>query len=48
VVRQREQAQPLLRTLIARGQDAIEPLWHLVDDEDESVRRLIAMLLNPQ
>lgn len=43
--RQRELARPLMRQLISYGKDAEEPLWRLVTDEDESVRRSIIMLI---
>ncbi len=45
-VRQREFARPLMLKLVAYGKPAEEPLWKLINDEDESVRRSCVMLLN--
>ncbi len=44
--RQREFARPLMLKLVAYGKVAEEPLWKLINDEDESVRRSCVMLLN--
>ena len=45
-VKQREFARPLMLQLVAYGKAAEEPLWTLINDEDESVRRSCVMLLN--
>ena len=41
-MRQREVARPLMIRLLSCGKAAEKPLWQLIDEEDESVRRSCA------
>ncbi len=45
-IRQREAARPFMRKLIQCGKAAEEPLWQLINDADESVRRSSVMVFN--
>ena len=44
--RQRDVAQPLMYKLMACGKAAETPLWELLTDEDESVRRTTIWMMN--
>ena len=44
-IRQREAAKPFMHQIVACGKAAEEPLWQLIDDGDESVRRSCVILL---
>jgi hypothetical protein len=44
-IRQREAAMPFMRQLVECGQAAEEPLWQLMNDADESIRRSCVILL---
>lgn len=44
-IRQREVAKPIMQQLIACGKAAEEPLWQLINDDNDSVRRSCVILL---
>ncbi|HMO16102.1 MAG TPA: hypothetical protein PKD64_16805 [Pirellulaceae bacterium] len=45
-LRQVEVAEPLIRQLVECGKPAVEPLWQLINDDDDDIRRSCVYLLS--